>query len=93
MMVNPAVLRLNLYLSGTLTLKMVFSTNHGGISVLFCVYLTAVLTHPSVLACRVPGTGSLVAAVYGVAQSWTRLMRLSSSSSTYIYLFYLLVVN
>ena len=30
-------------------------------------------THSSVLAWRIPGTGSLVAAVYGVAQSRTRL--------------------
>ena len=30
-------------------------------------------THSSVLAWRIPGTGSLVAAVYGVAQSQTRL--------------------
>ena len=37
-------------------------------------------THSSVLAWRIPGTGSLVAAVYGVAQSRTRLKRLSSSS-------------
>ena len=34
-------------------------------------------THSSVLAWRIPGT----AAVYGVAQSRTRLKRLSSSSS------------
>ena len=27
--------------------------------------------HSSVLAWRIPGMGSLVAAVYGVAQSWT----------------------
>ena len=39
-------------------------------------------THSSVLAWRIPGTGSLVAAVYGVAQSRTRLKRLSSSSSS-----------
>ena len=38
--------------------------------------------HSSVLAWRIPGTGSLVAAVCGVAQSRTRLMRLSSSSSS-----------
>ena len=37
--------------------------------------------HPSVLAWRVPGTGSLVAAVYGVAQGRTRLKRLRSCSS------------
>ena len=30
-------------------------------------------THSSVLAWRIPGMGSLVAAVYGVAQIWTRL--------------------
>ena len=44
-------------------------------------------THSSILAWRIPGTGSLVgeawlAAVYGVAQSRTRLKRLSSSSSS-----------
>ena len=39
-------------------------------------------THSSVLAWRIPGTGEpWWAAVYGVAQSWTRLKRLSSSSS------------
>ena len=42
-------------------------------------------THSSVLAWRIPGTvegrGAWWAAVYGVAQSWTRLKRLSSSSS------------
>ena len=38
-------------------------------------------THSSVLAWRIPGTGTSWAAVYGVAQSWTRLKRLSSSSS------------
>ena len=37
-------------------------------------------THSSVLAWRIPGTGSLWAAIYGVAQSQTRLKRLSSSS-------------
>ena len=36
-------------------------------------------THSSVLAWRIPGTGSLVGAIYGVAQSRTRLKRLSSS--------------
>ena len=30
-------------------------------------------THSSVLAWRIPGTGASWAAVYGVAQSWTRL--------------------
>ena len=39
--------------------------------------------HSSVLAWRIPGTGEAWwAAVYGVAQSWTRLKRLSSSSSS-----------
>ena len=39
-------------------------------------------THSSVLAWRIPGTGGAWwAAVYGVAQSWTQLKRLSSSSS------------
>ena len=40
-------------------------------------------THSSVLAWRIPGTGEpggLVGATYGVAQSRTRLKRLSSSS-------------
>ena len=37
-------------------------------------------THFSVLAWRIQGRGSLVAAVYGVAQSRTRLTWLSSSS-------------
>ena len=46
-------------------------------------------THSSVLAWRIPGTGAWWAAVYGVAQSWTRLKRLnsSSSSSSIFYLF------
>ena len=36
-------------------------------------------THSSVLAWRIPGMGgALWAAIYGVAQSWTRLKRLSS---------------
>ena len=40
-------------------------------------------THSSVLAWRIPGTGGAWwAAVYGVAQSWTRLKQLSSSSSS-----------
>ena len=42
-------------------------------------------THTSVLAWRIPGTGEpggLPSAVYGVEQSRTRLMRLSSSSSS-----------
>ena len=39
-------------------------------------------THSSVLAWRIPGTGGAWwAAVYEVAQSLTRLKRLSSSSS------------
>ena len=38
-------------------------------------------THSSVLAWRIPETGAWWAAVYGVAQSRTRLKRLSSSSS------------
>ena len=38
------------------------------------------LTHSSVLAWRIPGTGGAWwAALYGVAQSRTRLKRLSSS--------------
>ena len=37
-------------------------------------------THSSVLAWRIPGMGSLVAAVYGVAQSQTRLKWLSCSN-------------
>ena len=37
-------------------------------------------THSSVLAWRIPGTGAWWAAVYGVAQSRTRLKQLSSSS-------------
>ena len=39
-------------------------------------------THSSVLAWRIPGTRNRWAAVYGVAQSRTRLKWLSSSSST-----------
>ena len=39
-------------------------------------------THSSVLAWRIPGMGEAWwAAIYGVAQSWTRLKQLSSSSS------------
>ena len=42
-------------------------------------------THSSVLAWRIPGTGGAWwAAVNGVAQSRTRLKRLSSSSSMYL---------
>ena len=37
-------------------------------------------THSSVLAWRIPGTGAWWAAVCGVAQSWTLLKRLSSST-------------
>ena len=37
--------------------------------------------HSSIIAWRIPGTGEWWAAVYGVAQSRTRLKRLSSSSS------------
>ena len=37
-------------------------------------------THSSVLAWRIPGTEEWWAAVYGVAQSQTRLKLLSSSS-------------
>ena len=37
-------------------------------------------SHSSVLAWRIPGMGSLVGCVYGVAQSRTRLKCLSSSS-------------
>ena len=40
------------------------------------------LTHSSILAWRIPWTGAWWAAVYGVAQSWTRLKRLSSSSNS-----------
>ena len=39
-------------------------------------------THSSVLAWRIPGTEAWWEAIYGVAQSWTRLKRLSSSSSS-----------
>ena len=38
-------------------------------------------THSSVLAWRISATGE-PGGVYGVAQSWTRLKRLSSSSSS-----------
>ena len=38
-------------------------------------------THSNILAWRIPGTGAWWAAVYGVAQSQTRLTWLSSSSS------------
>ena len=39
-------------------------------------------TNSSVLAWRIPGMGAWWTAVYGVAQSQTRLKRLSSSSSS-----------
>ena len=39
-------------------------------------------THSSALAWSIPGTGELVGLPYGVAQSQTRLKRLSSSSSS-----------
>ena len=49
-----------------------------------------VATHSSVLAWRIPGTGDsmgilwgILCAIYGVAQSRTRLKRLSSSSSSH----------
>ena len=38
--------------------------------------------HSSVLAWKIPGTGSLVGCRLWVAQSWTRLKRLSRSSSS-----------
>ena len=42
-------------------------------------------SHSSVLAWRIPGTGGAWwAAVYGVAQSWTRLKRLSRSLLTHL---------
>ena len=40
-------------------------------------------THSSVLAWRIPGMGSLVAAIYGVTQSRTRLKWLSSKDHCY----------
>ena len=45
-------------------------------------------THSSVLAWRIPETGERggLYAVYGVAQSWTRLKQLSSSSISIEYL-------
>ena len=44
-------------------------------------------THSSVLAWRIPGTGEPggLPDVYGVAQSQTRLKRLSSSSNRMVY--------
>ena len=41
-------------------------------------------THSSIVAWRIPGTGAWWAAIYGVAQSRTRLTWLSSSSSSSI---------
>ena len=40
--------------------------------------------HSSILACRIPGTAAWWAAIYGVTQSWTRLMWLSSNSSPWV---------
>ena len=49
-------------------------------------------THSSVLAWRIPGMGGAWwAAVYGVAQSRTRLKRLSSSSSSMTHTTYFLM--
>ena len=43
----------------------------------------AMATHSSVITWRIPGTGGpWWAAIYGVAQSWTRMKQLSSSSSS-----------
>ena len=39
--------------------------------------------HCSILAWRIPGTGAWWAVIYGVTQSWTWLMWLSSSSSNH----------
>ena len=39
-------------------------------------------THSSALALRIPGTGEPDGLLSGVAQGWTRLKRLSSSSSS-----------
>ena len=49
-------------------------------------------THSSVLAWRIPGTGAWWAAISGVAQSQTRLQRLSSSSNSLCILGYQLHV-
>ena len=46
-----------------------------------CKFTVSYGTHSSVLAWRIPGTGAWWAAVYGVTQSRTRLMWLSSNSS------------
>ena len=53
------------------------------ISAYMYVLEKAIATHSSVLAWRILGTGAWWAAVYGVAQSQTRLTRLSSSSKEY----------
>ena len=45
----------------------------------FTIWATREVINSSVLAWRIPGMGSLVAAIYGVAQSRTRLKVLSSS--------------
>ena len=45
--------------------------------------------HSSILARKIPGTGEPAPAIYGVAQSWTQLQRLSSSSSECISVFIL----
>ena len=49
-------------------------------------------THSSVLAWRIPGTGEPggLPDIYGVAQSWTRLKRLSSSPVLYSKFFLLI---
>ena len=49
-------------------------------------------THSSVLAWRIPGTGAWWAAVYGVAQSGTRLKQSSSSSSKICILTWFLLI-
>ena len=50
-------------------------------------------THSSILAWRIPGTGAWWVGVYGVAQSWTRLKRLSSSMCAKLLQFCLLLVT
>ena len=47
----------------------------------YCSFETAMAPHSSARTWRIPGAGSLVAAICGVAQSRTRLKRRSSSSS------------
>ena len=49
--------------------------------------------HSSILAWRIPGTGAWWAAIYGVAQSWTQLKRLSSSSSKHLFMGLLAIVS